>query len=102
MVIRLGLGLCRHYRVGANMADKPTLIIPHIGDQPAWGLRVWELGVGAKPIPKKKLTQESLEAALRELLQPHRISEAAKLGEKFRTENGVEKAVGIIKAYLDR
>jgi sterol 3beta-glucosyltransferase len=82
------------------IAGKPTLIIPHTADQPAWGLRVWELGVGAKPIPKKKLTQENLEAALKELLQPRVIAEAGRLGETLRTENGVRKAVGIIKKNL--
>jgi sterol 3beta-glucosyltransferase len=82
------------------IAGKPTLIIPHTADQPAWGLRVWELGVGAKPIPKKKLTQENLEAALKELLQPNVIAEAGRLGETLRTENGVRKAVGIIKKNL--
>lgn len=82
------------------IAGKPTLIIPHTGDQPAWGLRVWELGVGAKPIPKKKLNQEALEAALKELLQPNAIAEAGRLGEQLRAENGVRTAVGIIKKHL--
>lgn len=82
------------------IAGKPTLIIPHTGDQPAWGLRVWELGVGAKPIPKKKLNQEALEAALKELLQPNVVAKAARLGEELRTENGVHKAVGSIKKNL--
>jgi UDP:flavonoid glycosyltransferase YjiC (YdhE family) len=57
------------------IAGKPTLIVPHTTDQPAWGLHMWELGVGAKPIPKKQLTRERLESGLREELQPNIVLE---------------------------
>lgn len=33
-----------------------TVIIPFGNDQYAWGSRIYDLGVGAKPIPIKKLT----------------------------------------------
>ena len=33
-----------------------TVIIPFGNDQYAWGARMYDLGVGAKPIPIKKLT----------------------------------------------
>jgi len=41
-------------------AGKPTIIIPHNADQPAWGQRVFELGVGSKPIKKTKLEAGNL------------------------------------------
>jgi sterol 3beta-glucosyltransferase len=82
------------------LAGKPTLIIPHTADQPAWGRRVWELGVGAKPIPKKKLSREALEAALRELSKPAIQENAARLGALLREEHGVKKAVECIQQYM--
>ena len=41
-------------------AGKPTLVVAHLADQPYWGRRVHELGVGAKPIKRQKLTVEAL------------------------------------------
>src|SRR5690606_20447509 len=34
---------------------KPTVVCPFFGDQPFWGRRIFELGVGPEPIPQKKL-----------------------------------------------
>mgnify|MGYP002783567632 CR=1 FL=1 len=82
------------------IAGKATLIIPHTGDQPAWGKRVWEMGVGAKPIPKKHLSADTLEAGLREVLQPHVRANAKRLGEKLSNETGVDNAVAVIRQCL--
>jgi sterol 3beta-glucosyltransferase len=81
-------------------AGKPTIIIPHNADQPAWGLRVYELGVGAKPIKKTKLTTENLAAAILFAAQPTIVENAEKLGENLRKENGVREAVRFINGYL--
>jgi sterol 3beta-glucosyltransferase len=72
------------------------VIVPHGNDQFAWGRRVYELGVGAKPIPRRKLTAENLAQAIRFVLKSE-IREAAKsLGTKIQAENGAEKAAKII------
>jgi sterol 3beta-glucosyltransferase len=84
------------------MAGKPTIIIPHIADQPAWGQRVYELKVGAKPIPKKKLSADKLREAIIYALQPHIIENARVLGQKLQGEKGVQQAVKIItKMFKD-
>ncbi|MCC7451931.1 MAG: glycosyltransferase family 1 protein [Anaerolineae bacterium] len=76
----------------------PTLIIPHMADQPFWGRRVYELGVGATPIPRHKLTVDNLTAALRMLVTDPNIRQAAKtLGERICLERGVENAVQTIR-----
>jgi sterol 3beta-glucosyltransferase len=85
----------------AVTAGKPTIIIPHNADQPAWGLRVYELGVGAKPIKKTKLTADKLASAILFALQPNIIVNAEKLGVKLRKEDGVEKAVDVINKYFE-
>jgi sterol 3beta-glucosyltransferase len=75
-------------------AGRPTLIIPHMSDQPFWGRRVHELGVGAKPIPRHRLTAETLAAGIRALVSDRAMAQqAAALGAQIRAEHGVENAV---------
>ena len=81
-------------------AGKPTIIIPHNADQPAWGQRVYELGVGSKPIKKANLTVDKLASAIRFTQQANIISNADKLGQELRKENGVKNAIKIINDYI--
>jgi sterol 3beta-glucosyltransferase len=81
-------------------AGKPTIIIPHNADQPAWGLRVYELGVGAKPIKKTKLTADNLATAILFASQPEIVVNAVKLGIELKKENGVDAAVHFINAAI--
>jgi len=81
-------------------AGKPTIIIPHNADQPAWGQRVYELGVGSKPIKKTKLTADKLASAILYALKPEIVAKAEQLGQKLRKENGVKTAVKIIDDYF--
>lgn len=77
-------------------AGVPAVVIPHGLDQPAWARRAHELGVGAKPIPRKKLTAEKLAEAIQFVLKSEIREQARALGEKIRAENGAEKAAKII------
>jgi sterol 3beta-glucosyltransferase len=81
-------------------AGKPTIIIPHNADQPAWGQRVFELGVGAKPIKKSNLTAANLASAILYAQQANIIANADKFGQQLRKENGVENAVEIINNFI--
>ena len=83
-------------------AGIPSVIIPFHTDQFAWGRRVYELGVGSKPIPRKYLTAENLSEAILYALQD-KIKEASKtLGLKIQSENGAKKAAEIVHNYLSR
>jgi UDP:flavonoid glycosyltransferase YjiC (YdhE family) len=85
----------------ALSAGVPSLIIPHFGDQYYWGRRVAELGVGPDPIERKKLSAERLVAALSTALHDSGMREqAASLGAKISAENGVGKAVEVIRKYI--
>lgn len=82
-------------------AGVPTVIVPHNGDQPFWGRRVGELGVGTAPIPRKKLTADNLAVAISEATNNHTMQEeAVKLGEKIRAEDGLAEAVKWVEHYL--
>jgi len=81
-------------------AGVPSVIIPHSTDQFAWGRRVYELGVGSKPIRRKSLTPEKLSDAIKFVLAKE-IKEAAKdLGIKIQSEKGAETAARVIMNCL--
>ena len=82
-------------------AGRPTAICSFFGDQPFWGRRVHELGVGSTPIPQKKLTAEKLATALREVTTSPPIRRRAEaLGERIRREDGVARAVAFIEGLV--
>ncbi len=84
-------------------AGIPSVVIPFFGDQPFWGQRVAELGVGSKPIPRKQLTAERLANAIQEVVTNEGIRQrAAKLGKQIQTENGIESAVKIFNELKKR
>jgi len=84
-------------------AGKPSLLIPHMGDQPYWGRRIAELGVGAKPISRQRLTVSALAEAITAITgDAAMIERAGRLGEQIRAENGVEEAVQRIEQYMAR
>ena len=79
-------------------AGRPTIICPFFGDQGFWGKRVFELGVGSKPIPQRKMSVRKLTAAIWEVTTDNSIKEsAADLGGKIHSEDGVGRAVELIE-----
>jgi sterol 3beta-glucosyltransferase len=82
----------------AFRAGIPAVVIPHIIDQFIWGQRVFELGVGPKPIPRSKLTAANLAAALEQVLHdPVLQVKAGELGHLIRAETGIQTAVRLIE-----
>jgi UDP:flavonoid glycosyltransferase YjiC (YdhE family) len=84
----------------ALRAGVPSGVISHMADQPYWGRRVYELGVGEKFIRRHKLTSDKLAKMITTLTQTPSIKEKAQaLGAKLRAENGVENAVRVIQSW---
>ncbi len=84
-------------------AGIPGVIVPFLGDQPFWGARLHELGVGAAPIPQKKLTSEALASAIRSVVTDSAMRQRAEaIGAAIRTEDGVGNAVAVINRYLQQ
>lgn len=81
-------------------AGVPSIITPFFADQPFWGRRVYELGVGPKPIPRRALQAANLAEAIGQAMHDTTMrSRAAALGERIRAEDGVARAVAIIEQH---
>ena len=79
-------------------AGAPSILAPFMGDQPFWAQRVHQLGVGPKPIPRRRLTVEHLSAAIHIAVTDDTMrAAAARLGERIREEDGVARAVAVIQ-----
>lgn len=82
-------------------AGVPSIIVPFGGDQPYWGNRIYQLGVGPKPIMRKKLNTQRLTSAISEAVgNPEIIANAKRIGEKLRAEDGAGNAVKIIEQII--
>ncbi|MBZ0284807.1 MAG: glycosyltransferase [Anaerolineae bacterium] len=86
---------------GAGLrAGVPSIIVPFLGDQFYWGARITALGVGPKPIPRKKLTAARLADAIQQAVSNGNMQAKAKaLGQAVRTENGIKEAIRLIERY---
>jgi sterol 3beta-glucosyltransferase len=79
-------------------AGIPSIVIPFFGDQPFWGQRVADLGVGTAPIPRKQLTVERLAQAIhRAVTDPLMRQQAADLGATIQAEDGIDRVVEIVR-----
>ncbi|MCA1410675.1 glycosyltransferase family 1 protein [Bradyrhizobium sp. NBAIM20] len=82
----------------ALRAGKPNVICPFFGDQPFWGRRIDDLGVGPTPIDARNLSADCLAAAIAEATgSPSMQQRANKLGEAIRIEDGVASAIGFLR-----
>jgi len=83
-------------------AGVPTIIVPFMTDQPFWGKRVYDLGVGPKPIPRRRLTAEQLADAMTDAVtNPDIRQRAAELGRKIRAEDGIAAAIEVIHQVIN-
>ncbi len=81
-------------------AGIPSILTPFFGDQPFWGQRVAALGVGPRPIPRRRLSVENLAQAIGCAVSDTVMQKnAARLGERIRAENGIARAVEVIEQH---
>lgn len=84
----------------ALLAGKPALVIPFMADQPFWGRRVADIGVGVPPITLPQLTPARLATALQSLTQDNLMRQrASELGALLRAENGLSAACELVERY---
>jgi len=81
-------------------AGCPTLVVPHFADQPLWGKRVHDLGVGPPPLSKKELRPETLAERIGGMLQDESMQGAAReLGARIRSESGTTAAIEFMNRF---
>ena len=86
----------------ALRAGVPSTVVPHFSDQPYWGRRVHELGVGAAPIPRQKLSADNLAAAMHQMRTSSGMQQQARLlSEKIRAEDGIAEGVRLVEALAE-
>jgi sterol 3beta-glucosyltransferase len=82
-------------------AGVPAVVVPFAFDQPFWGARIRELGLGPDPIPLAKLTAGRLAHAIKTAVtDPSIRQQASACAKDIRRENGIGNAVKVIKKYL--
>ncbi len=82
-------------------AGRPTVIVPFIVDQLFWGKRIAALGVGPAPIQVRQLTARRLADAIKQATGDGAMRQrAAAVGRAIRAEDGLGKAVQIIRQQL--
>jgi UDP:flavonoid glycosyltransferase YjiC (YdhE family) len=87
----------------ALRAGVPSIVAPFFGDQPFWGQRVAALGVGPRPILRRRLTVDNLAEAIRCTVSDTEMrTRAAELGERIQAEDGIARAVAVIEQNSGR
>ncbi|MDQ7991391.1 MAG: glycosyltransferase [Propionicimonas sp.] len=84
----------------ALRAGVPVAVVPHMGDQPYWGRRVHELGLGPEPVHHSRLTAERLAEMLGSFGDSALRARTARFGLELRDERGVDTAVAALEAVL--
>lgn len=85
----------------AFRAGVPQAIVWHLGDQPVWGKKVHELGVGPKALNHAKLNSKWLRTQIDRMLSDYPMQQRARtLGEEIQKENGVATAIELIEGKL--
>jgi len=87
---------------GAGLqAGIPSILTPFAFDQPFWGQRIFEAGLGPKPILMKKLSVEGLAAAINTAVTDKGMQKrAADIGKCIQAEDGLGNAVAAIERFL--
>lgn len=96
-IIHGGIGTCR----ASLLAGKPTFVVPFMGDQKFWGLQLYTLGVGPKPIKYKNLTSTKLGKILISLKAERYLNNAKRIQMQLRAENGAKTAAYEVQNILE-
>jgi sterol 3beta-glucosyltransferase len=82
-------------------AGIPTITMPLAIDQFFWGERIYEIGVGPKPIPQRKLNAENLAQAITQALTDESMRARAKtVSVALSQENGIQAAVSQMRSQF--
>ncbi len=84
--------VCHHGGAGTAaagfLAGVPSIILPFALDQFAWAQRSYELGVGSRPLPAKRVSAKRLSEAILFASRREVAANARILGQKLAAERG--------------
>lgn len=83
----------------ALRAGLPSLIITSFADQPFWGWRVEQMGVGAT-FAVKKMSTKRLERGLLRLAEPELVERTRRMAEVLGAERADEAAADVIEGWM--
>lgn len=100
-------GVIHHGGAGTTAAGLhagvPSLLCPFMADQPYWGRRIHELGVGPEPLPHDEIDEDSLADRIHAMVHDGQMQRAAaRLGELVRAEQGTAKAAELVNRHLEQ
>lgn len=75
-------------------AGVPSIIVPFFSDQPFWGYRIFDLGVGTEPILQSQLTIDKLTAAINQAVKDEQMQTSAQ-----RVENQIRYLEKFLRYY---
>ena len=79
-------------------AGVPSIVVPHVGDQRYWALRLAQLGVAASPVGPEDFTAAALVDRITTAQRPEVREAAERLQDAMAREDGVAGAVARIGA----
>jgi UDP:flavonoid glycosyltransferase YjiC (YdhE family) len=87
----------------ALRAGVPSIPVPHSGDQLFWARRLYQIGAGARPLPRDRLSALGLAERITAAVQDSQLrSQAAELGSRISAEDGAGRTVAAINAVLQQ
>lgn len=85
----------------ALRSGTPSIIAPVFADQFYWGKLLYDRGLGAKPIPRKRLTADLLARAIDAVAGDSSLrARCREMAARINAENGVATAVRRVESYL--
>jgi sterol 3beta-glucosyltransferase len=96
-VIHHGGAGTTHAAVAAGL---PSVVVPHVGDQPYWAGRLHRLGVAPEPLDVTGITPAGVREAVELATAEPMRSAAQRLGQTVTAEQGVGSAIALIERAL--
>jgi UDP:flavonoid glycosyltransferase YjiC (YdhE family) len=84
----------------AVAASVPSVVVPHVGDQPFWAHRLHRLGVAPAPLPLAKVSAQAMADRIGSATAEGMRSVAARLGERVAADRGVDHAIELLERAI--
>ena len=84
----------------AVAAGVPSIVIPHLGDQPFWAARLRELGVAPPSLHVREVTPDHVRERVSQATSEPMRTAARRLGASVAAEQGLATAIGLIEAAV--